>query len=93
MVTEPTQEKALTIKPGKGFFHKITIIELNDLGYELTGRQKLMGSRPYKYALLAVRSEGSKHEASFCYLYSHEEKSGVVLPKSFNEYLTLLASS
>jgi len=93
MVKDPENEKALTIKPGEGFFHRITIEKLNDLGYELTGRQKLMGGRPYRYVLLAIRHEGDKNEVGFCYLYSYEEETGVVLPKTFNEYLSLLASS
>ena len=61
MVAE-ADKSALTIAAiSEGSFKKITVQELNDLGYEITGRQIFVGSRPYKYGIMEVKEENTKH--------------------------------
>ena len=86
MVADKT-EKTLAIVSSEGSFRKITIEELNTLGYELTGTQMPMGNKPYKYVVMEVKNEDNKQELSFCYLYSLDAETGVILPNRYHWYL------
>ena len=87
MVAEAEKSSALTIAASEGSFKKITIAELNNLGYEITGRQMPVGTRPCKYGLMEVKEEGSKHIMSFCYIFSLESQTGIIVPRPFNEFI------
>lgn len=69
-------------------FKKITIDELNNLGYEITGRQLAIGKKPIKYALMEVRNEDRITPVGFCYVFSIEDNTGVILAKDFNYYIS-----
>lgn len=86
MVAE-LDEKTLTIAKSEGSFRKITIDELNELGYEISGRQLPMGNKPIIYGIFEIKNEDNKHELSFCYLYSIVEQTGVILPNTYNWYV------
>ena len=88
MVAECDNEKTLAIAPSEGSFRKITIDELNDLGYELTGKQMPVGEKPYRYGILEIKNEDNKLELSFCYLYSLDDQTGIILTHSFRWYLS-----
>ena len=87
-MTETLEEPIRATTQSADFFRKITIEELNDLGFELTGRQMPVGSRPYKYGLLEIHQENDKEPAGFCYLYSLTSQTGIIRPDTFNHYLT-----
>ena len=88
MVAEAENKSALTIATiSEGSFKKITIQELNDLGYELTGRQIFVGDRPHKYMLMEVKEENTKYVMSFCYLASLEDQTGIILPQPYNDFI------
>lgn len=88
MVAEAENKSALTIAAiSEGSFKKITVQELNDLGYELTGRQIFVGDRPYKYTIMETKEENTKHIMSFCYLASLEMQTGIILPQPYNEFI------
>lgn len=86
MVADQT-EKTLAIVSSEGSFRKITVEELNNLGYELTGSQTPMGDKPFKYVIMEVKNEDNKQELSFCYLYSLSAETGVILPNRYGHYM------
>jgi hypothetical protein len=92
-MVEFADRNTLAIAASEGSFRKITIEELNNLGYEITGTQMPMGERPYRYGLLELMNEGEnckdkmRQELNFCYLYSLVEQTGVILPHKFKHYL------
>jgi len=80
-----SKKKTLTPPKSEGSSYKrITVEQLNDLGYQLTGRQFNMGNNSDNYLVLELRNEDNKVEVSFCYLYSREDKSGVILADTFS---------
>lgn len=90
MVAEQTGTTLTIVPTGEGSFRRITIDELNALGYELTGRQMPIGRSPFKYVLLELKNDYNKQELSFCYLYAIEEQHGVILPDTYKCYLNKL---
>ena len=91
MVAElPNKTDALAIVKSiesNNIFNKLTVDELNSLGYELSGRQLPMGNAPIRYALMDIKNEDNKLEVGFCYLYSVESQTGIILPNTFGYYL------
>lgn len=77
-------EKALALIDPAGF-KKITIEQLNDLGFELTGRQLSMG-QPARFGIMEVMHENCRTIARFSYLYSLDDQTGVILPDLFEVY-------
>lgn len=70
---------------------KISVKELITLGYTLTEKQIPLGKKPYNYGVLELKNElGRAHnkEVPFCLLYSTSDKLGIILPNSFNYYLS-----
>jgi len=86
VVTELEQPK--TVKP-EVKYKKITVFELNNLGYRLGERRMKMGSgNPAKYLILEIWNEDNKKDLSFCFLYSVKEQAGVILPHTYTWYIT-----
>ena len=71
-------DKTLAIVSSEGSFRKITIEQLNSLGYELSGTQMPMGRKPFKFGLFEIKNEDNKRELDFCYLYSCDDQTGMV---------------
>jgi hypothetical protein len=77
----------LAVIDNKTTFRHLTVAQLNDLGYELTGRQSAIGSKPVKYALMEVKDEDSRDTAGFCYLFAIKQQTGIILANPFFYYL------
>lgn len=87
MVQEPDKTLAIVSSEGSSY-KRITIEELNNLGYELAGREMPMGKlRDARYRILEMKNEDNKNTISWCYLYSMDEQAGVILPNTYNFYL------
>lgn len=69
-------------------FKKITVKELNQLGYLVGKQQSPIGDKPYKFVVVEMLNEDKKGEVSFCMLYSTESKSGLILPNPYRYYLS-----
>lgn len=65
-------------------FQKLTIYDLNQFGYELTGRQIPLGSKPNKFAIMEVKNDDNMATVGFCYLFSIADQSGVILSHNFD---------
>lgn len=68
-------------------YKRISINMLNQFGYQLTGRQFNMGNNSSNYLVLELRNEDNKKEVGFCYLFSQEDGTGVILPDTFSFYM------
>ena len=65
----------------------LTIDRLNELGYEITGRQIPLGAKPIKHALLEIKNEDNLREVGFTCLYSIDDQAGLIIPRPFKTWM------
>lgn len=71
---------------------KITIKELVNLGYKLTGKYLSVfetSNSSEAFTIQEVMDADSKKAASFCYLFSSNKKTGAILKYEYDYYLNM----
>ena len=70
---------------------QIRPFDLRNLGYILTSRKIRVGSstgKQQKFVIYEVVDEDTKRAMSFCYLFSKSTQMGIILPNSYDSFLS-----